>query len=557
MGRIHAILDAPAEIARRGTPLPVAGIRGDVALRGLTLRLRRRAAVLHDVDLEVPAGQHGGDRGTDRLGQDRRSSACCRGSRRAARARSSSTARRAADPARDAARRHRLRAAGELPLLRHASRENVALRPAPATTRPRGAARPRTSRSSRGCARTSPRASTPRSASAASRSRAARSSARLSRARWRSTAHPGSRRRALRGGHGDRGARSSRACARCCGSRTTFLVSHRVSTVKDADLILVLRRGTHRRARAPTTSCVAQGGFYAELHRRQLLEEEVETARTPRDGSRRGRGRRARATTGCSCGGCSATCARTWRPSRSSFAADPRSWPGLDLVGPYLTKVAIDRYIAQRRRARAWRASRVLYLARARGGVRSCATPRTYVLQMTGQRVMQDMRRQIFGHLQRLHVGYFDRNPVGRLMTRVTTDVDAVNELFTSGVVTVFGDLFTLLGHHGGDARARLAARARDVRRDPALLRCSRNWFRKGARQTFRETRALVARINAFLQENLSGMAVVQLFRREERKPRGVRRDQPRPRRRQHARRSSTTRSSTRRSSCWPPWPSR
>ena len=73
----------------------------------------------------------------------------------------------------------------------------------------------------------------------------------------------------------------------------------------------------------------------------------------------------------------------------------------------------------------------------------------TYVMQMTGQRIMQDMRREIFGHLQRLHVGYFDRNPVGRLMTRVTTDVDAVNELFTSGVVTVFGDLFALVGHHG------------------------------------------------------------------------------------------------------------
>src|SRR5260370_7550211 len=72
-----------------------------------------------------------------------------------------------------------------------------------------------------------------------------------------------------------------------------------------------------------------------------------------------------------------------------------------------------------------------------------------FILQITGQRVMQDMRREIFGHLQRLHVAYFDKNPVGRLMTRVTTDVDAVNELFTSGVVTVFGDLFTLFGIMG------------------------------------------------------------------------------------------------------------
>ncbi|HEY5725045.1 MAG TPA: ABC transporter transmembrane domain-containing protein, partial [Methylomirabilota bacterium] len=72
-----------------------------------------------------------------------------------------------------------------------------------------------------------------------------------------------------------------------------------------------------------------------------------------------------------------------------------------------------------------------------------------WILQITGQKVMVDMRRAIYAHLQRLPVAYFDKNPVGRLMTRVTTDVDAVNELFTSGVVTVFGDLFTLFGIMG------------------------------------------------------------------------------------------------------------
>jgi len=126
------------------------------------------------------------------------------------------------------------------------------------------------------------------------------------------------------------------------------------------------------------------------------------------------------------------------------------------------------------------------------------------------------MRRGIFAHLQRLHVGYFDRNPVGRLMTRVTTDVDAVNELFTAGVVTVFGDLFTLLGIMAVmialDWRLALVTFA-----VIPLFFALTNWFRKGARQSFRETRRWVARINAFLQENLSGMSVVQLFRREER----------------------------------------
>src|SRR5687767_4541792 len=100
---------------------------------------------------------------------------------------------------------------------------------------------------------------------------------------------------------------------------------------------------------------------------------------------------------------------------------------GLDLVGPYLTKVAIDRYIAKGADDGLGLVA-LLYVAAlaAAFGVRFL---QVYIMQMTGQRVTQDMRREIFGHLQKLHVGYFDRNPVGRLMTRVTTDVDAVNEL--------------------------------------------------------------------------------------------------------------------------------
>jgi ATP-binding cassette subfamily B protein len=187
---------------------------------------------------------------------------------------------------------------------------------------------------------------------------------------------------------------------------------------------------------------------------------------------------------------------------------------GVDLVGPYLTKVAIDRHIAPGDAA-GLAGVALLYLLTlvAAFVVRFL---QTYIMQMTGQRIMQDMRREIFAHLQRLHVGYFDRNPVGRLMTRVTTDVDAVNELFTSGVVTVFGDLFTLLGIMAVmvalDWRLALVTFA-----VLPLFVALTNWFRKGARQSFRETRKWVARINAFLQENLSGMSVVQLFRREER----------------------------------------
>jgi ATP-binding cassette subfamily B protein len=185
---------------------------------------------------------------------------------------------------------------------------------------------------------------------------------------------------------------------------------------------------------------------------------------------------------------------------------------GVDLVGPYLTKVAIDRHIAKGDAAGLARVAGLYLLALAAAFV--VRFLQNYIMQMAGQRIMQDMRREIFAHLQRLHVGYFDRNPVGRLMTRVTTDVDAVNELFTSGVVTVFGDLFTLLGIMAVmvalDWRLALVTFA-----VIPLFFALTNWFRKGARQSFRETRKWVARINAFLQENLSGMSVVQLFRRE------------------------------------------
>ncbi len=135
---------------------------------------------------------------------------------------------------------------------------------------------------------------------------------------------------------------------------------------------------------------------------------------------------------------------------------------------------------------------------------------------MTGQRIMFDLRMQIYGHLQRLDVQFFDRNPVGRLMTRVTTDVDALNELFTSGVVSVFGDVFTLVAIMVAmlllDWRLALVAFA-----VIPLIALVTQWFRVHVRETYREVRVLIARINAFLQEHITGMSTVQLFRREAR----------------------------------------
>ena len=186
----------------------------------------------------------------------------------------------------------------------------------------------------------------------------------------------------------------------------------------------------------------------------------------------------------------------------------------LQLAPPYLTKVAIDTHIA------AGDIDGLTPLALLLLGVLVLSylleAVQTYALQVTGQRIIFDLRMQIHAHLQRLDVAFFDRNPVGRLMTRVTTDVDALNELFASGVVSVFRDVFMLTGIaivlFVMDWR--LAVVALSVL---PLIAAVTQWFRRHARQSYREVRGWIARINAFLQENVTGMATVQLFRREAR----------------------------------------
>ena len=139
----------------------------------------------------------------------------------------------------------------------------------------------------------------------------------------------------------------------------------------------------------------------------------------------------------------------------------------------------------------------------------------TYVMQIIGQKLMYDLRMEIFSHLQRLHLSYFDRNPVGRLVTRVTTDVNVLNETFTQGVVTIFGDVLTLAFIVLVMVRmnARLALVAFAVM--PGILLVTR-WFRKRVRESFRRIRTAIARINSNLQEHVTGMMVLQLFNREE-----------------------------------------
>jgi len=138
-----------------------------------------------------------------------------------------------------------------------------------------------------------------------------------------------------------------------------------------------------------------------------------------------------------------------------------------------------------------------------------------YLMYMTGQRVMYDMRSQIFNHLQRLSLSFFEKNPIGRLVTRLTTDVDALNEMFTSGVVTIFGDIILLMGLITMMIifNVKLALITLTI---VPLLFITAFIFKVKARKGFRNIRILIAKINSFLQENVTGMKIVQLFNRED-----------------------------------------
>jgi ATP-binding cassette subfamily B multidrug efflux pump len=200
-----------------------------------------------------------------------------------------------------------------------------------------------------------------------------------------------------------------------------------------------------------------------------------------------------------------------------------------DVLGPYLTKVAIDRYLAPKGAATATSSGIWSWLSpHAVTGIAQIAAIyvglllmtflleflQTYFMQWTGQKVMFDLRRQIFRHLQRLHVAFFDKNPVGRLVTRVTTDVDALNEMFTSGVVSIFEDLFVLFGILGVMLcmNWKLALITFSVL--PFIV-YSTKVFRDRVRDSYRRIRVAIARINSYLQEHVSGMVVLQLFNRE------------------------------------------
>ena len=197
------------------------------------------------------------------------------------------------------------------------------------------------------------------------------------------------------------------------------------------------------------------------------------------------------------------------------------------MLGPFLTMVAVDRYLAPANKAPSllgrWLSPDPLT------GIAQIAAIyvglilfsflleylQTYFMQWAGQMVMFDLRSEIFRHLQRMHIGFYDKNPVGRLVTRVTTDVDALNEMFTSGVVSIFEDIFVLAG---------ILAIMLGVNWKLALITFAvlpfigygTKLFRDRVRDSYRRIRVAIARINAHLQEHVSGIMVLQLFNREE-----------------------------------------
>jgi len=184
----------------------------------------------------------------------------------------------------------------------------------------------------------------------------------------------------------------------------------------------------------------------------------------------------------------------------------------VQLVQPYLIKVAIDEHIAGGRLEGLGLLALLFFVALLAEFILRFA--QFYVLERTGQNVVLDIRNKLFAHIQRLDSSFFDRNPVGRIMTRLTTDVEALNEAFTSGLIVIMADLVKLAGIIAillwMDWRLALVTFAIL----PPTLALS--WFFRGrVRRAWREVRRMVANLNAFLQENVSGMRVVQLFSRE------------------------------------------
>ena len=217
-----------------------------------------------------------------------------------------------------------------------------------------------------------------------------------------------------------------------------------------------------------------------------------------------------------------------WRAGIALLSIILKVFLGPDVIGPLLTATAIDRYLThggmRHRFLDRWLSSNPFTgIAQIALIYMGCLLfsfvlefVQTYLMQWTGQKIMFDLRSQIFRHLQEMHIGFFDKNPVGRLVTRVTTDVDALNEMFTAGVVSIFEDVFVLTGIIVVMLTMQWWLALITFAVLPLIF-----WvtmiFRKSVRDSYRRTRTAIARINSYLQEHVTGMVVLQLFNREKR----------------------------------------
>jgi ATP-binding cassette subfamily B protein len=203
------------------------------------------------------------------------------------------------------------------------------------------------------------------------------------------------------------------------------------------------------------------------------------------------------------------------RPHRRLLVATAALFPliaGLELLQPYLLKIAIDEHILHGDWAGLTNVATIFLAVLL--GLAATRAVESYLMHLAGQRVMHDLRSGLFRHLLRQEAAFFDRNPVGRLMTRVLNDVEAISEAFTSGLVAVVGDVITLAGVVAVMLWMdwRLALVTFSI---VPVLSGGAAYFRVRARDAYREVRRRLARLNAFLQESLQGMTVIQLFGRE------------------------------------------
>src|SRR5207237_4780055 len=173
----------------------------------------------------------------------------------------------------------------------------------------------------------------------------------------------------------------------------------------------------------------------------------------------------------------------------------------LEVTFPWLTKIAIDRYIKAANIAGLATIAVIYFVLLLVRFV--CASAETYVLQNTGQKIMYDMRTQVFRHLHTLAPSFYDHNPVGRLITRVITDVDVLNELFSAGIVSIFGDIFTLLGIMVAILVMNWQLGLVTLSVVP-LIGVTTAVFRRKARDSYRRLRIAIAQINALLPEHIT-----------------------------------------------------